>query len=91
MSNNLTEEESAHVPAENMVNEELETLIVDFIQRFKDSNKKYGKDKVFDLVNISLKKEISREIFEILLYQLIEKKYGKLNVLEKRTCLSLPK
>ena len=74
-----------------MLNGELETLIMAFIQKFKGSNKKCGKDKVFDLVNISLKKEISREIFEILLYRLIQKQYGKLNVLQKRTCLSLPK
>ena len=45
----------------------------------------------FELVKNSLEKEISREIFESLLYRLIEKQYVKLNVLGKRTSLSLPK
>ena len=54
-------------------------------------NKKCGKCEVFKLVNNSLQKEISREIFESLLYTLMEKQYMKLNVFEKRTRLSLPK
>ena len=83
--------ESMHVPLENMLNEELETLIMASIQTLHCSNKKCGKDEVLELVNNSLEKEISREIFESLLYQLTEKQYVKLNVLEKRTCLSLPK
>ena len=61
------------------------------IQTLKRSNKICGKDKVFELVNNSLEKHISREIFKSLLYRLIEKQYKKLNVLGKRTCLSLPK
>ena len=61
------------------------------IQTLKRSNKKCGKDEVFELVNNSLEKEISMKIFKSLLYQLIEKHYVKLNVLGKRTCLSLPK
>ena len=85
------EEESAHVPLENMLNEELETLIMASIQTLKLSNKKCRKDKVFELVNNSLEKEISKEIFESFLYRLIEKQYVKLNVLGKRTCLSLSK
>ena len=55
------------------------------------SNKKCGKDEVFELVRNSLEKQISREIFESLLYRFIEKQYVKLNVLGKRICLSLPK
>ena len=43
------------------------------------------------MVKNSLKKEISREIFESRLYRLIEKQYLKLNVLGKTTGLSLPK
>ena len=43
------------------------------------------------MVTNSLETEISREIFESLLYRLIEKQYVKLNVLEKRTCLPRPK
>ena len=62
---NLMEEESAHVPPENMLNEELETLIMVSIQTLKSSNKKCGKDEVFELVINSLEREISREIFEI--------------------------
>ena len=54
-------------------------------------NKKCGKSEVFKLVNNSLQKEISREIFESLLYTLMEKQYMKLNILEKSTRLSLPK
>ena len=74
-----------------MLNEELETLIMASIQTLKRSNKKCGKDEVFELVNNSLEKEISMKIFKSLLYRLIEKHYVKLNVLGKRTCLSLPK
>ena len=85
------EEESTHVLPEDMLNEELETLVMASIQTLKRSNKKCGKDKVFELVNNSLEKQISREIFKSLLYRLIEKQYKKLNVLGKRTCLSLPK
>ena len=43
------------------------------------------------MVNNSLEKEISKEIFESLLYRLLEKQYVKKNLLGKRTCLSLPK
>ena len=61
------------------------------IQTLKPSNNKCGKDEVFELVNNSLQKEPSREIFESLLYWLTEKQSVQLNVLEKITCLSLPK
>ena len=91
VSNNLMKEESTHVPQENMLNEELETLIMASIQTFKRRNKKCGKDEIFELFNNSLENEISRETFESLLYRLIEKQYVKKNVLGKRTCLSLPK
>ena len=74
-----------------MINEELKTLIMASIQTLKRSNKKCGKDEVFELVNNSFEKEISREIFESLLYRLNEKQSMKLNVLGKRTCLALPK
>ena len=85
------EVESAHVPPENMLKEELEALIMASIQTLKRSNKKCGKDEVFELVNNSLAKEISREIFEGLLCRLTEKQSVKLNVLGKRTWLSLAK
>ena len=61
------------------------------VQTLKRSNKKCEKDEVFELVNNSREKKISREIFESLLYRLIEKQYVKVNVLGKRTFLSLPK
>ena len=83
VSNNLMKEESTHVPQENMLNEELETLIMASIQTFKRRNKKCGKDEVFELVNNSLENKISRETFESLLYRLIEKQYVKKNVLGK--------
>ena len=46
-----------------MLNEEIETLIMASIQTLKRRNKKCRKDEVFGLVNNSLEKEISREIF----------------------------
>ena len=46
---------------------------------------------IFELVNNSLGKEISGEIFESLLYRLTGKQSVKLNVLGKITCLSVPK
>ena len=66
------EEKSAHVPPENMLNQELETLIMASIQTLKRSDEQCGKDEVFEMVNNSVQKEISREIFECLLYRLIE-------------------
>ena len=91
VSNNLMEAESAHGPPENMLNGEPETIIMASIQTLKRSNKKCRKDEVFELVNDSLEKEISREIFERLLYRLTKRQSVKLNALGKRTCLSLPK
>ena len=46
-----------------MLNEEIETLIMASIQTLKRRHKKCRKDEVFGLVNNSLEKEISREIF----------------------------
>ena len=43
------------------------------------------------MVGNSLEKVISREIFDSFLYRLTEKQSVKLNILGKRTCLSLPK
>ena len=51
------EEESAHVLPEDMLNEELELLVMASKQTLKWSNKKCGKDKVFELVNNSLEKK----------------------------------
>ena len=84
-SNNLMQVESAHVPPENMLNEELETLTIASIQTLK----KCGKDKVFELVNNSLEKEISREIFESLLYQLTEKQSVKSNPSSTKNAIKL--
>ena len=63
VSNSLMEEKSVHVPPKNMLNEEIETLIMASIQTLKRRNKKCRKDEVFGLVNNSLEKEISTEIF----------------------------
>ena len=41
VSNNLMEVECAYVPPENMLNEELETLIMASIQTLKRCNKKF--------------------------------------------------
>ena len=71
-----------HVPPQNILYEELETLIIASIQTLKRSNKKCGKDEVLQLVNNSLEKEISREIFENILYRLIEDQSVKLNALK---------
>ena len=40
VSSNFMEEEYTHVPPENMLNEELETLVMVSIQTLKRSNKK---------------------------------------------------
>ena len=67
------EVEPMHVPPENVLNEELERLIIASIRTLKRSNKKcVEKDFVFQLVNNSLEKEHSREIFENLLHRLID-------------------
>ena len=58
------EVEPMPVSPENILREELEILIIASIQTLKRSNKKCGKDEVIQLVNNSLEKEISREIFE---------------------------
>ena len=76
------EVEPMHVPPQNILYEELETLIIASIQTLKRSNKKCGKDEVLQLVNNSLEKEISREIFENILYRLIEDQSVKLNALK---------
>ena len=45
VSSNLMEEESVHVPPENMLNEEIETLIMASVQTLKRSNKNVEKMK----------------------------------------------
>ena len=45
VSSNLMEEESVHVPPENMLNEEIETLIMASVQTLKHSNKNVEKMK----------------------------------------------
>ena len=65
---NLTESSctiSAHDPLLNMLNEELETFIMASIQILKRSDKKCGKDEVFELDNNSLEKEISWEFSKV--------------------------
>ena len=54
---NLMEEESAHVPPENMLNEELETLIMASIQTLKRSNKNLEKMKFPNWSTIHLRKK----------------------------------
>ena len=63
VSNSLMEEKSVHVPPKNMLNEEIETLIMASIQALKRRHKKCRKDEVFGLINNSLEKEFSNEIF----------------------------
>ena len=45
VSSNLMEEESVHEPPENMLNEEIETLIMSSVQTLKRSNKNVEKMK----------------------------------------------
>ena len=45
VSSNLMEEESVHVPPENMLNEEIETLIMSSVQTLKRSNENVEKMK----------------------------------------------
>ena len=67
---------------------------VAFTQTLKRGNKKKEQDEekeVYRLINDSLNKSITREVFELTLNLIIENQSVNLNVIGKRECLSLPK
>ena len=72
-------------------NKDLETLIIASIQTLKRAKQKCGKEEVFNLVIDSINDDISKEMFENILMQLIDNKSVKLNIIGDRTCLSIPK
>ena len=70
---------------------DLEILVIASIQTLKTGNKKCGREEVYRLVNDSLNKDITREVFELNLNSIIDNHSVNLNVIVKRECLSLPK
>ena len=44
-----------HIPPENILNKELETIMIASIQTLKRNNKKFGIDEVFQLIKNSKK------------------------------------
>ena len=70
---------------------DLKILVIASIQTLKRGNKKCGREEVYRLANDSLNKDISREVFELILNSMIDNHSVNLNVIGKRECLSLPK
>ena len=70
---------------------DLETLAVASIQTWKRNNKKYGIEEVFHSVQEPVESEVTKEIFEERLDELLESHSVKITLLGTRTCLSLPK
>ena len=70
---------------------ELEIVVKASIQTLKTGNKKCGREKVYSLVNDSLNKDITREVFELIFNSMIDDHSVNLTVIGKRKCLSLPK
>ena len=69
---------------------ELEMLIIASIQTVKRRNKKFGKDEVFRLFR-DFVDDVTKETFDKVLELLIQNKSVRLNIIENRECLSLPK
>ena len=65
VSSNLMEEESVHVPPENMLNEEIETLIMAPIQTRKRSNKNVEKMKFSNWSTIHLRKKFRGRLSKV--------------------------
>lgn len=59
------EVEPMHVPPKNILNDELETLIIASIETLEHSNKKYGKNEVFQLVKYLLEKIFQGKLSKI--------------------------
>ena len=57
----------------------------------KRSSYKFGRNEVFDLVQSSLDRDITRMAFDELLQDMIEVNVVKLRTIGERKCLSLPK
>ena len=70
---------------------DLKILVLASIQTLKRENKKCGREEVYRLVNDSINKDITEEVFELILNSMIDNHSVNLNVIGKRECLSLPK
>ena len=69
---------------------EQEMLIIASIQTLKRGNKKCVEDEVFRLLRDSVD-DVTKETFDKLLELLIQNQSVRLNIIENRECLSLPK
>ena len=63
---------------------EIEILIIASIATLKKSSKKCGRNEIFDLVQISLDIDITRETFDELLQNMIESNAVKLRTIGDR-------
>ena len=70
---------------------DLNILVLASIQTLKRENKECGREEVYSLVNASINKDITREVFELILNSMIDNHSVNLNVIGKRECLSRPK
>ena len=61
------------------------------MQTLKRSKEKSGNEDVFNLVQTSLKNEISKGRFDKSLNTFVQNHFMKSNTVENRVCLSLPK
>ena len=61
------------------------------MQTLKRSKKESGNEEVFNLVQTSLKNEISKERFDKSLNTFVQNHFMKSNTVENRVCLCLPK
>ena len=70
---------------------DLKILVLASIQTLKRENKKCGREEVYRLVNDSINKDITEEVFELILNSMIDNHSVNLNVIGKRECLSRSK
>ena len=70
---------------------ESEMLTIASISTLKRSSKKCGRNEVFDLVQTSLDTDITRETFNELIHNMVERKVVKFRTVADREYLSLPK
>ena len=72
-------------------NKKLQLFIIATIQTLKESKKKTGNEEVFNLVQSSIKYDVSREQFDETLTTLVKNNSIKSNTVGNRVYLSLPK
>ena len=83
----ITDETNIHFANDN----DLEILVIAYIQTLKRGNKKCGREEVCRLVNDSLNNGITKEAFELIPNSMIANHSVNLTVIRKRECLPLPK